>query len=342
MITSKKIADHVRVPVSAERTDRMWRRLDAQMDRRRRPSRIMMATGGLVAAAAIAVVGIGLRMPAKAPIEIARDEAKTSEEGVRLPDGSRLSPIADAKTSVLVASREIIRVRLERGAAVLDVVRDERRTFVLEAGAARVHADGARFRAEVGEAPLLSLTVETGAVVVKSADGDEMASLQAGQSWTLRPAPPTPKAPEPTPVRPAPRPAPSTRTPDVEVPPSAQSLFAQADESRLAGDPAGAAKNLERLCTSFPGDARAGVAAFQLGRLRLNELGDPAAAARWLRVALAHPSAGAYREDAAADLVEALDRAGNTAECQSARDAFVAGHPQSRRVAAVSRRCAPR
>jgi transmembrane sensor len=343
----KRLAEHVRVPLSAERTDRMWRRLDAELGKKRGPSRAVVVAAAMAAAAAVAMVAVGARNRAVTPPPISRDDARPKDEGITLPDGSRLTPGPDAKTTVLVASPAAIRVRLDRGAATLDVVSEPRRTFVLEAGPAEVHADSAHFRAEfAGEPPVLSLAVDSGSVVVRSPDGAALASLQAGQSWTLRSAPPEPSSLPParvrTPPRPAPPPSTSARAPELETPPTAQALFGRADEARLAGDPARAAQSLEQLCTLYPGDARAGVAAFQLARLRLNELGDPAAAARWFRVALAHPSAGTYREDAAADLVEALDRAGNVAECRAARDVFSVAHPASRRLAAVSKRCVPR
>jgi hypothetical protein len=363
MTPRKRPADHVRVPLSAERNERMWRRLEADLGRPRRPS--WVAPVALIAvAAAVAFLGLATRRPPPSAPRIARDEVRPVAEGVALPDGSRLRPGQGARTAVIVASRSEIRVRLIQGSASLEVTRDEGRSFVLEAGPAEVRADGARFRAELaGDPLLLSLTVAEGAVSVVSPAGQPLASLQAGQSWTLRsvdpapsgsapprrvesppsrPAPSAPRPAEPEPPRnPAAEPEPPRST-ETDTSTSPRALFARADAARLDGRTGEAARHLERLCTSFPGDARAGVAAFQLGRLKLREMGDPGGAVRWLRVALDHPSAGAYREDAAADLVEALDRAGQLAGCQKARDSFASAHPSSVRLAAVLRRCAPR
>ncbi len=340
--SGKRPADFVRVPLSTERTERIWQRLEAS----RRPRRVwpLLVAASLVTAVVVAVVA---RRPTASlartepVVRIEPDVATARVDGVALVDGSVLRPEHDAQTTVVAASGSEIRVRLDRGAVDLDVARVPGRLFVLEAMGVEVQADGAYLRASVaGEPAQLSLAVSAGDVAVRSPAGEHLASLREGQTWSLRAPGPSPVASAPA-RRPEPHVAPrvTASSHPTEAPPSAVALFAGADRARLDGHPADAARRLEQLCVTYPADARAGVAAFQLGRLRLRELGDPSGAAAWFRTALAHPSAAAYREDASADLVDALDRAGQTAACRQARDAFVAAHPASLRRAAVSERC---
>ncbi len=104
--------------------------------------------------------------------------------------------------------------------------------------------------------------------------------------------------------------------------PDARALFEQAREARQAGSIAEAARLYSELLGEHDDDPRADVAAFELGRLRMDHLGDPRGALRALDRALA--GGGAFREDAMARRAVLLDRLGRDAECRSARDAYLA------------------
>ena len=107
---------------------------------------------------------------------------------------------------------------------------------------------------------------------------------------------------------------------------------------RVAGRSKDAAAAFEQLRRRYQ-DPRAGYAAFELGRIELDALGNPRAAAEAFAFAVAHPGPGFFREDAEAGQVEALSRAKDENACRRARDAFLARHPTSAQVARVAKQC---
>ncbi|MBN2191567.1 MAG: FecR domain-containing protein [Polyangiaceae bacterium] len=118
---------------------------------------------------------------------------------------------------------------------------------------------------------------------------------------------------------------------------SASRLFELYEIAQLAGRPAEAATALDQLRRRFPGDSRAGLAAFELGRLRQDQLGDPAGAAEALENALRR--GGAFGEDASARLVQAYRALGNRAGCERARANYLAKYPSGAHAEAVRRQC---
>lgn len=86
---------------------------------------------------------------------------------------------------------------------------------------------------------------------------------------------------------------------------SVSSLFAIADAARLAGRPADAVAPLTAIFTKFPGDSRAAIAAFQLGRVLADELHDPPAADRAFERARDLAPGGPLAKDAATRAAEA-------------------------------------
>jgi len=112
-------------------------------------------------------------------------------------------------------------------------------------------------------------------------------------------------------------------------------LFALADVARLSGHPADAVVPLERILTDFANDARAPLAAFALGRLELDSLGQAQAAASAFRKAMALGIPSGLREDVRARLVEAYARSGDADAARRAADAYLAEFPRGRHVQAI-------
>jgi tetratricopeptide (TPR) repeat protein len=138
----------------------------------------------------------------------------------------------------------------------------------------------------------------------------------------------------------APRPSASTpREPTVAGP---RELFDLGNAARRAGDGAGAARAYEQLLEHHPRDARAGLAAFELGRLRMDRLGDVHGAIQALQRAVALAPGAAFREDAMARLVDAYAAAGATVRCRSAQSAYLESYPTGVRAPTVARRCGAR
>jgi TolA-binding protein len=146
-------------------------------------------------------------------------------------------------------------------------------------------------------------------------------------------------APNPTAAPSAPNAARVANTPRGAARPDASTLLERASAARQAGDLPRAVAALERLVREFPRDERAGYAAFLLGRIQLDSLGDARAAVESLSFAVAHPGSGFFPEDADARRVEALARAGRQAECREARDRFLASYPGAARAASIRRAC---
>jgi len=85
-------------------------------------------------------------------------------------------------------------------------------------------------------------------------------------------------------------------------------LFALADVARLSGHPTEAVAPLQRIVDGFPADRQAPLAAFALGRLLLDDLNRPAAAAAAFNRALELGPPRSLREDVRLRLEEARSR----------------------------------
>ena len=112
-------------------------------------------------------------------------------------------------------------------------------------------------------------------------------------------------------------------------------LLLAADAARLSGHPAEAVPYLERVLRGHARDPRAGLAAFTLGRVLLDELGRPSEAVD--AFALARSSGGPLAEDALAREVEALSRAGDVTRSRELALLYRRLYPNGRRAKAVSR-----
>ena len=107
-------------------------------------------------------------------------------------------------------------------------------------------------------------------------------------------------------------------------------MLALADVARLSGHPREAVAPLERILTDFAHDPQAPLAAFALGRLELDALDRPRAAAAALESALALGVPRSLREDVRARLVEAHERAGDGEGARAAARAYVRELPSGR------------
>lgn len=99
---------------------------------------------------------------------------------------------------------------------------------------------------------------------------------------------------------------------------SAEGLWALSEVARLSGHPAEAVAPLERLLETHGSDSQAPVAAFTLGRVQLNSLHNPAAAATAFERALSLGVPSALEQNAYVLLVQARVRAGDRAAAQDA------------------------
>lgn len=117
-----------------------------------------------------------------------------------------------------------------------------------------------------------------------------------------------------------------------------EDFFARANAARRSGNPAEAARLYERFLTTTSNDARAGVAALELGRLKMDHLGDVKGAIPWLSRA-AQLGAGGFGDDAWARLVLAHDDLGQLAACRKARAHYLSAHPRGVHLRRVKASC---
>lgn len=116
---------------------------------------------------------------------------------------------------------------------------------------------------------------------------------------------------------------------------SAADLLLLADVARLSHHPAAAVSSLRQLLDGHGDDPRAPLAAFTLGRVLLDDLGQPREAAESFRKTQALDGDGPMAQDALAREVEAWSRAGDRTRCRERADEYMRRYPSGRRLQAV-------
>jgi ferric-dicitrate binding protein FerR (iron transport regulator) len=275
----------------------------------------------LLAALVVAVRLLGQR-PEVAPIAKAPEVTAPKGRRITLADGTvvELSEGAQLKTSA------VDQVVLEGGEANFTLARP----LKVAVGAWVVDATVGQFTV-TARADATTVRAITGDLKISERD-QVVATLGAGQSWSS----PVHTAPAPSNAVPAPSLAPPSKSG-----PTAKTLFEAAAHARVMGNHVEAAASLAKLIQRFPDDARAPIAAYQLGRIRLGSLHDPRGAVTAFEFAIAHGKGAPFALDAEVGRVEALGAAGELSACRAARDAFLAAHPASDLRKRVERACGP-
>ena len=323
--------------------------------RPRLPSRkAMVFRMALVAAAGLALLAIALtRAPGGATPLTGTVLESGAQNSLILPDGARIALDGDGRVEVLSVDTKSVELVLDRGAATFDVPHRADRRLTVHAGDYDVLDRGTRFKVERRGAAV-RVYVEEGSVQIgRTARQEPLRLVGAGEHWSSEPAPePTastlstsvpspasvPGAGEPSPAA-LNIPVPRAEVHSVLASGGPRELLDYADVAVRSGRPRDAALALDRLRRRFPRDARAGLAAFQLGRVRFDTFGDATGAAEAFESAIALAPSAPFREDAEARLVEALDVAGESAKCERARSAYLARHPSGVYLATVRSRC---
>jgi transmembrane sensor len=322
--------------------------------------------GWTVAGVAVAALAVVLVRTAAVPradlVDGAIVESSAGADGgrvtsVTLADGSRIELGAATRARLTSDRPKAIRVDLERGSIEVEATHVEGRTFAVGAGSYDVRVVGTHFAVVREPGERVTVRVDRGAVdVVAVAAGSETRRLAGGEQWSAPEGSPAHAEPAAVPdalaavtatttapaIAAAPaRQAPSTATPSARQE-SARELFDEAQRARADGRPYDAARAFDQLRHGFPRDPRAALSAFELGRLRLDALGDPRGAEEALRDAIALGPASPFREDAEARRVEALWRTGDPAGCASARADYLARWPNGTYRRAVELGCGDR
>lgn len=372
MRSNSPLARYVSTDVSSARVARIWDGVSHRLSTER-PRRTVWAVRAAAIALVVVCVGVGWRViDQRSTGASAWQNATLSTAGdalaLDLDDGSHLSLAAHTRVEVAERSANAVELRLTQGRVTCDVVPNTARRFVVSAAGVEVRVTGTRFTVELSpDRDRVSVEVQRGTVEVRSPDAPSPRPLRAGEHWSVaigaravkdEPSAPAgetePERAEPAPVvRPrsvptsgratdAPAPEASSQ-PDDAAPSlatsSARELLDRANAARRAGDVVHAVAAYELLLAKYPSDPRAGLAAFELGRLRMDRLGNLPGAVNALRQAMALTKDAGFREDAMARLVRAYDGMGATDRCREAQAAYLESYPSGVHAASVRARC---
>jgi transmembrane sensor len=333
---------------SAEQTERLPQRL-LQARRRRALAR---GVAGVSAALAVAA-GLWLWSPKAAdlsgPAPVASAATTPGERDFTLPDGSQVRLLGvGSKVEVLEQTAALVRTALGAGSARFDVRHDPARVFEVESGDVKVRVLGTAFSVAL-EGGLTRVAVERGAVRVQWTGGQ--AFLSAGQAGVYPPPADTTDASKVT-AEPlsdlagnvgeeaaswrklakrgayvdaykALGPAASKSVRDEPA-----DLMLAADVARLSRHPGEATRFLSRVSDGFPRDKRAPLAAFTLGRVLLEDMGQPGRAADAFRRAQQLAPKGPLAADALAREVDAAQRAGQVDRARQVAARYVELYPE--------------
>ncbi|HWP05601.1 MAG TPA: FecR domain-containing protein [Polyangiaceae bacterium] len=356
---------YVRVDVSPARVARVWAGVSNRLETAPTGRRHWAYRGALAAtlvALAVGVTGRALWEHQATRSALANSALETAGDAMAmgLDDGSRLEIAAHTKVRVTGNDPQTMALNLDHGRVDCDITPRPGRRFTVAAAGVTVRVKGTKFGVELAPArDRVDVDVERG--VVEVTWQDQHRDLAAGERWSIDLQHPEanlaataaavasgetvePSASGEAEVAPAESskaPGASAK-PSHEAAPGARELLDLGNAARRAGDVAGAAKAYEELLTLHPSDGRAGLAAFELGRLKMDRLGDVKGAIQALQKAVMMAPGAGFREDAMARLVEAYARAGAVERCRSAQSAYLSSYPNGVHATAVSRGCQSR
>lgn len=357
---TNRLNQHIEHEVDEARMERLWQGVSSRSGKFARRSShrgVMLVAGGFAVAAATALAWVNLTSPGSddlvapltsvaeaSPLRAGGASLRTAGEemAVNLDDGSRLTLSPRSRIAMEDTGSDDVTLALEEGRVECNVSKDEKRLFSVLAGPVVVRVVGTRFsveRSNLDERGLVRVDVQEGVVEVSGPDGVRK-HLSAGETWSVKVPGSTDDAsaanePSESLGKQAMRPR---QTPQRSASERAKSLFEEARAKRNSGDAAGAAALYERFLSEHASDGRAGVAALELGRLRMDQLGDVEGAISPLKTA-ASRGAGGLGDDALARLAQAYSRLGDSAACRSARERYMKSHPAGVHVNQVRKLC---
>jgi TolA-binding protein len=289
-------------------------------------------------------------MPAPSVASGAGPAKKGESARTFLADGSLVDVDRGGQIQVLSDRPEETRVQVLAGRAEFDVQKRAGRPFITTVRGVEVRVVGTHFSTELDESHppgIVRVVVMRGVVEVSPHPGDPVARLKAGDKLEVSLGPPATSS-DKADVTPAPADGASGVEPSVAAarsaspPPDASRLFEMARDARRANDVPAAIKAYATLLKQFPHDERVGVAALELGRLRMDSQHAYGSAAEAFRQAFAAAPSEGIREDALARLVEALDAMHSQKACAAEQQRYQARYPNGVHASSVRARCTAR
>ena len=338
----RDLTGFVATDVDDVRATLLWDRVSARL--RKKDALTWPATSrwwrlpavALVAAAAAAIALFVARRTDERRTQVVEYDKSGA---MTLADGSHIRLRDDGRVRLEHFDQRNVEVTLEQGTAEFEVIHVASRTFVVHAGRVDIADVGTRF-VVTRDGAATRVSVDDGRVEIRDPTGAlPTRTLAAGESWASAIAPPPSPSASSVAIELAQPSATSASSAPPHVP-SAKELLEAADAARVAGRARDAATLFDMLRRRHRTDARAGLAAFELGRLRIDTLADPAGAVEAFDDAIALAPSASFREDAEARRVEALERARDP-RCREARETYVTRYPRGLHVVEVTARCAP-
>jgi hypothetical protein len=366
MNTPQRLAQYIQPNLPEARIAHQWSRL-ANAELNVPWWRIRLVKGlayslafSCVLVATVHWFGPTLTMPVKG---VALENGQAGQQTVMLPDGSRVQLAARSRMTIDEFSDAKVQLSLGQGHAQLEVTHQQKRPFLIEAADYEIRVVGTRFSVDIAAAadqPVVTVEVQQGKVAVRNRRSpQEVSTLAAGQSWTSgrvaagvtatsndEPAAelhevPTEGSPSSS--------ARSDAPPGVEPPSVSEAaakigpreLLERAEQLRIGGKLRESAEILNKLRLNYRSDPRASLAAFELGRMRMDTFGDLNGSVEALRDAIAINPSATFREDAESRLVQIYYRQGNLEKCRAAKNAYLKRFPGGAANKVVSRLCEP-
>jgi transmembrane sensor len=281
---------------------------------------------------------------------IGSDVAATS---AALSDGSEVDVGRGGQVQIVADGPDETRIELVAGRAEFEVAKRPNRPFVTTIRGVEVRVIGTHFSTELdlSHPPgVVRVTVHRGVVEVRRHPGEAASRLGADDRLdvpldAVPSSAPAPVENNSAPSAPGSSSASSSATAPIMSAPApldASKLFEAAKAARAAGDIEGAARFYASLLKQFPGDERVGVAALELGRLRMDAQHAYRPAAEAFRRAIAKAPNEGVREDALARLVEVVDLLHDHDSCLAERGNYLQRYPKGVHVSRVERACGER
>ncbi len=355
----ERAAHSVEVVWDPARQRRVEERIERATTKNRWPRAVAFSLAGVAAMAAVALAfwpqGSTQVRDQVASLDTAARQRSASGPQLAslLGDGSQVQALTPETRWVLErAEHEHRALRLERGSARFKVTPSADRVVIVLAGPAELRVTEAVFRVAIAS-EAVTVSVEHGHVEVRVFDRSQRLSAGDEASFPL-----TPLAADEGRYgdghaargRAAPRWDVLARDGDYEqayarltqqgsraVSDSPGELLLAADTARLTGHAARAVGYLEHFLGRYPTDPRAALTAFTLGRVHLQELGEPSKAAAAFALVRRLAPAGELAEDALAREVESWSRAGRAREALTLAEEYVRKYPSGRRLHMVRR-----
>ena len=360
-----KYAAYIVPELNTSRVEAQWSRIAEQLPAARgarRGSPALIAV--MVASAAAAVLWWNYTPRATESVwegsVVASDDAPVN---VTLAEGTLIELDPRSEVSLMRSSAQAVQVSLSEGSARFEVSKKRSRRFSVQAGAVEVLVTGTQFRVArnvVTGGERVRVDVEEGSVEIHR-KGAGSVTLQVGDHWSAFVADHAETDAAAVERQTAVLAEDEVSDEDEESPDghedssaltrrrhraalraqeqAAEELFGQANVARRAGRVEEAARQYAELAARYPRDRRAALAAFELGRIRMDSLADVRGAVEALDRALKLDARRAFAEDALARLVLAHEALGDRAACVRARDRYLARYAEGVHAQHVSLRC---